>query len=108
MTFEIAGRVQEDTEWSAKQAAFDHMREQVAETQARFDAMHPRHYAGTECTCAEAVQSMVECWPETDRMVLYWCMSAFKYLWRWPHKGGTQDLRKAVTCLNYAIGRLED
>jgi phage shock protein A len=67
----------EAAEWikDSKQAAFDHMREQVAETQARFDAQHPRHYAGTDCTCAEA---------------------------------GTQDLRKAVTCLNYAIGRLED
>jgi hypothetical protein len=54
------------------------------------------------------MQSMVDCWGQTDPMVLYWCMSAFKYLWRWPNIGGTQDLRKAVTCLNYAIGRLED
>lgn len=33
--------------------------------------------------------------------------TAIKYLWRWKHKNGVEDLRKAVWYINHLIAYLE-
>ena len=72
-------------------------------------ASTPEHYRGDGCvTCARAMKSMTHGADDlkfvTSTMVLWWWLCAFKYVWRWPRKGGAQDVRKAIVCL----GRLDD
>lgn len=79
--------------------------------------MNPAHYAGDgEVDCRRAMESMHAGWhilavgvAECGRLhdVCYFVTCAFKYIWRWPGKGGLQDLRKARRCLDFAIERYE-
>lgn len=67
---------------------------------------HPAHYAGDgEVECMDAINSMLAGYEEGDASmaVAYWCATALKYLWRWPLKGGRQDLEKAAQCVRYAL-----
>lgn len=61
----------------------------------------PIHYEGDgETTCKVALRSMMS---KTAFMgdVAYWWGCAFKYVWRWPHKGKPiRDIDKAIECLN--------
>lgn len=41
-------------------------------------------------------------------MADYWCITALKYLWRWPRKNGLEDLKKARRCIDYAIREIEE
>lgn len=70
----------------------------------------PRHYAGDcEVSCMRALKSMT--WGASSQlpsMVIYWWGCAFKYLWRWPWKGGKQDIEKAKQCLAYLEKELEE
>lgn len=78
----------------------------------------PAHYAGDgEVSCMRAMESMHAGWgvpamakfmsrPGACHSVAYLVTCAFKYLWRWPLKGGLQDLEKARRCLDYAIERM--
>lgn len=65
----------------------------------------PAHYQGDGIECMEAMKSMMA--PLRDRGLppeaAYWWGCAFKYLWRWPLKGGSQDLKKARQCINYLL-----
>lgn len=68
----------------------------------------PAHYAGDgKIECMAALRSMMH-----GIMMLpsraYWWGCAFKYLWRWPHKNGLQDLYKCRQCLDYLIEEVED
>lgn len=54
----------------------------------------PSHYAGSGIECKEAMRSMMG-----EDMANYWWGCAFKYVWRWPHKNGVQDIDKAIECL---------
>lgn len=36
-------------------------------------------------------------------MASYWWGCAFKYLWRWSRKNGTEDLRKCRQCIDFLI-----
>lgn len=59
----------------------------------------PSHYAGDGVTtCKVALRSMMH----NTALVgdkSYWWGCAFKYVWRWPHKNGAQDIDKAIECL---------
>lgn len=60
---------------------------------------HPSHYADScsmECFDAMLVAFGVE------YMVEHCKITAFKYLWRHSHKGGEEDVRKALWYLNKA------
>lgn len=74
----------------------------------------PDHYEGDGFVdCKRAIESMHEGWSRyrgrtvADCMqmisVVYFATCAFKYIWRWPLKGGLQDLKKARECLDIAI-----
>lgn len=53
---------------------------------------HPKHYADT-CSI-ECIESMVIAFG--DEAVINFCMcNAYKYLWRYKNKNGTEDLEKA-------------
>ena len=59
----------------------------------------PVRYSGDgEVSCSRAMKSMMH---ETSfgPMALWWWGCAFKYLWRWPHKNGEEDLAKAADCI---------
>lgn len=59
----------------------------------------PKHYTQGDIECYQAEMAMVGKEVFTDHCVL----SAFKYLWRWRHKNGLQDLQKAQWWLNKAV-----
>lgn len=82
----------------------------------------PEHYAGDgEVDCMRAMRSMQAGWgwgividPKRSRVsigktiaVSYWLTTAFKYIWRWPFKGGLEDIKKARRCIDYAIAAYE-
>lgn len=59
----------------------------------------PAHYRGDgKTTCADAMASMMH---DTclSGMGAYWWGCTMKYVWRWPHKGGAEDIEKAIDCL---------
>lgn len=64
---------------------------------------NPKHYAGDgKITCMDAMKSMTH-GLSFDPTVAYWWLIAFKYLWRWPRKGGLEDLKKCRQSIDYLI-----
>lgn len=63
----------------------------------------PLHYAGDGIEAKDAMRSMMA-YAEVMPIQAYWWGNAMKYLWRWPHKGGVQDLMKCKQCIDYLIG----
>ena len=72
----------------------------------------PKHYEGDGViTAKDAMRSMMsnantymldreECSYEIiPQSAFYWWGCAFKYVWRWSHKNGVQDIDKAIECL---------
>lgn len=67
------------------------------------DIKDPRHYAGDgTTTCRVAMKSMTH-GLSFNPSVAYWWLAAFKYLWRWPRKGGLEDLKKCRQSIDYLI-----
>jgi hypothetical protein len=66
----------------------------------------PSHYASspTGVECIDAIEASMN--PEEYKGYLRGC--AFKYLWRFRHKGGRQDLAKAQWYLNRLIQALNE
>lgn len=59
----------------------------------------PRHYMGDGVIeCEPAMRSMVH-GSLVPPFVAYWWGCAFKYLWRWKHKNGLEDLEKCIDCI---------
>lgn len=68
----------------------------------------PIHYSGDGKTdCMKAMRSMMT-YALLPLIQAYWWGNAMKYLWRWPHKNGIQDLRKCRQCLDYLIREVND
>lgn len=63
----------------------------------------PTHYQGDGIiTCADAMASMMSRAEDGHMLAAteyYWWGCAFKYVWRWPYKGGAEDVEKAIDCL---------
>lgn len=60
--------------------------------------------------CDRALESMLTPEPTAcriDHMSRFWWATAFKYVWRFPHKGGAKDVRKAIDCLYRLLARIE-
>jgi len=60
---------------------------------------HPNHYAKS-CSL-ECIDVMCLLW-DNDEMADYCMINAFKYIWRYKHKNGLEDLRKAEWYLDKA------
>lgn len=64
---------------------------------------HPPHYTKGGIECIAALRAALG-----DAGFISYCNgAAMKYLWRWRHKGGAQDLRKANWYINAMLETLE-
>ena len=56
------------------------------------DNINPDHYKNkTSLECIEAMQIAFG----RDRVITFCMLNAWKYIWRWKHKNGEEDLNKA-------------
>ena len=64
----------------------------------------PRHYNSAEsrCTCGRQIQCI-----DIVRNLNFNIGNAIKYLWRYEHKNGIEDLKKAAWYLNDQINKME-
>ena len=65
---------------------------------------HPAHYvAKNGMECIDAIDAATE---GLEGMEAVCTAQVLKYIWRWKHKNGLQDLEKAKWYLSYLIDRL--
>lgn len=69
------------------------------------DNINPDHYkSSTSLECIEAMQIVFG-----REAVLHFCLlNAFKYIWRWKNKNGTEDLDKASWYVDKALEIIND
>lgn len=60
----------------------------------------PAHYTQGDIECIDAIAQVVK---DLDGMDAMCTGNAIKYLWRWKHKNGVEDLKKAVWYLQRMI-----
>jgi hypothetical protein len=65
---------------------------------------HPAHYAKGGIECIDAIEAAVTGLEGFEGMCTG---NAIKYLFRWKHKNGVEDLKKAAWYVNRLIQRLE-
>ena len=63
------------------------------------DEIRPEHYKDCSIDCLDAMEIAYG----NEQLIIFCVMNAFKYLWRYKHKNGLEDLQKAKTYIN--IGR---
>lgn len=66
---------------------------------------HPEHYTKSSIECIDAILAATEGLPGPEAVL---AGNVIKYVWRYQHKGGTEDLRKAVWYLSRLIRLRED
>lgn len=66
------------------------------------DTINPSHYKQGDVECIDAIKAAT-----TDGFTGYLTGNILKYIWRWKHKNGIEDLRKARWYLDRLIGELE-
>jgi len=64
----------------------------------------PSHYTQGNIECIEAIAEVVK---HLDGMEAMCTGNAIKYLWRWKHKNGTEDLKKAVWYIQRMIDEFD-
>ena len=73
--------------------------ESLKRDQKKDNVNHPRHY---EKSCSiECIEAM-EIAFGAEAVISFCKLNAFKYLWRFKNKNGTEDLEKALWYCNYA------
>lgn len=65
---------------------------------------HPSHYESS--TSIECIQAMTLIFGE-DAVADFCACNAFKYMWRYKHKNGAEDLKKAEWYLSY-LGKMRE
>tara|TARA_R110000868_G_scaffold55541_9_gene172739 strand:+ start:600 stop:878 length:279 start_codon:yes stop_codon:yes gene_type:complete len=61
---------------------------------------HPPHYTHSDIECIDAIRAALG----TEMNFMCYCQgTAIKYLWRYRHKGGAEDLKKASWYLDRMI-----
>ena len=63
---------------------------------------HPSHYTQGKVECIDAIEAATG-----DGFTGYLTGNILKYIWRWKHKNGIEDLRKARWYLDRLIERVE-
>ena len=61
---------------------------------------HPQHYCTGKIECIDAIEAAVS---ELSGLNAVCTANVIKYVWRWKHKNGLQDLRKAQWYLEKLI-----
>jgi hypothetical protein len=64
----------------------------------------PAHYTKGRIECIDAIEEVVQ---YLDGMEAMCTGNAIKYLWRWKHKNGAEDLKKAVWYIQRMIDELD-
>lgn len=64
---------------------------------------HPSHYSGS----IEAIDAIAAATAELEGVEAFDTGNALKYLWRWKHKNGVEDLNKAIWYIQHLITHLE-
>ena len=64
----------------------------------------PSHYTQGNIECIDAIEEVVK---HLDGMEAMCTGNAIKYLWRWKHKNGTEDLKKAVWYIQRMIDEFD-
>ncbi len=62
---------------------------------------HPSHYTQGKIECIEAIEEALG----AEGFKGYCTGNAIKYLWRWQHKNGVEDLKKAQWYINRLINQ---
>lgn len=71
----------------------------------QYDAVNkPMHYNQGSIECIDALEAATAGLTGIEAVCT---ANAIKYLWRWKHKNGVEDLRKAVWYIERLIARLE-
>lgn len=65
---------------------------------------HPLHYTQGGVECIDAIEAAVTGLYGPEAVLTG---QVIKYVWRWPHKNGAEDLRKAKWYLSRLIDRVE-
>lgn len=65
---------------------------------------HPPHYTAGKVECIDALEAATENLTGIEAICT---ANAIKYLWRWRHKNGVEDLKKARWYLDRLISREE-
>ena len=65
---------------------------------------HPSHYTLGGIECIEAIEAATG---ELVGIEAVCTGNAIKYLWRWKHKNGHEDLRKARWYINRILGETD-
>lgn len=74
-------------------------------TDAKFLTVnHPPHYTKGKIECIDAIDTVTE---NLKGEHGYYTGTILKYIWRWYHKNGIEDLRKAQWYLERLIAKLE-
>lgn len=63
---------------------------------------HPAHYTAGGIECIAAIEAALAC--QQDSVSAFLTGQVIKYLWRWPLKGGVEDIKKAL----WYLSRLEE
>ena len=63
---------------------------------------HPEHYNAGEVECIDGIEAATE---SLSGFEGFCAGNAIKYLWRWKHKGGVEDLEKAKWYIDKLIER---
>lgn len=68
---------------------------------------NPEHYTQGGIECIDAMQSAAN-GVSLDPFAGYLWLNVFKYVFRWPRKGGVEDLRKAQWYLDRLIRSVDN
>ena len=67
------------------------------------DAINPDHYKNqTSLECIEAMEIIFG----RDAVIDFCVCNAWKYIWRWKHKNGEEDLKKSAWYLSHAFDKI--
>lgn len=66
---------------------------------------HPTHYTAGGIECIDALAAATA---GLEGIEAVDTANAIKYLWRWKHKNGAEDLKKAQWYINHLIKQLEE
>ena len=65
---------------------------------------HPSHYTQGGIECIEAIEAACTGLSGEEG---YYVGQVIKYIWRWKHKNGLQDLKKAQWYLDHLVDKIE-
>lgn len=65
---------------------------------------HPNHYTFGSIECIDAIRVVTS---GLNGFEAYCAGTVLKYLWRWKHKNGLEDLKKAEVYLRWLIEEVE-